>query len=91
MTTHIVTHIDDMVDTPFNGHSNNILDFSKVGSSYQINFSVTPKLPKGIYAYEMNIALTSSVRYNIALWGDCDGSGLQCVEEIQVLELEFNE
>ena len=75
MTTHTITHIDDMVDTPLNGRSNNIVDFSKVGSSYQIAFSVTPKLPKGIYAYEINIVLTSSVGYNIALWGDCGGSG----------------
>ena len=75
MTTHTITHIDDMVDTPFNGHSNQILDFSKVGSSYQINFSVSPKLPKGIYGYEMDIVLTSSVGYNISLWGDCGGSG----------------
>ena len=75
MTTHTITHIDDMVDTPFNGRSDTIVDFSKVGSSYQIAFSVTPKLPKGIYAYEMNIVLTSSVGYNIALWGDCGGSG----------------
>ena len=72
MTTHTITHIDDMVDTPFNGHSNQILDFSKVGSSYQINFSVSPKLPKGIYGYEMDIVLTSSVGYNISLWGELD-------------------
>ena len=72
--THTVTHIDDMVDTPFNGRSNNILDFSKVGDSYQINFNVTPKLPAGIYAYEMDIVLTTSRGYNI-LWGDCSGSG----------------
>ena len=75
MTTHTITHIDDMVDTPFNGRSNQILDFSKVGSSYQINFSVSPKLPKGIYGYEMDIVLTSLVGYNISLWGDCGGSG----------------
>ena len=75
MTTHTVTHIDDTVDTPFSGRSSTIVDFSKVGNSYQISFSVTPKLPKGIYAYEMNIVLTSSVGYNIALWGDCCGSG----------------
>ena len=75
MNTHTVTHIDDMVDTPFNGRSNYIVDFSKVGTSYQITFSVTPKLPKGIYAYEMNIELSSSVGYNVALWGDCGGSG----------------
>ena len=73
--THTVTHIDDMVDTPFNGHSNNILDFSKVGDSYQINFNVMPKLPADIYAYEMNIVLTTSRGYNIALWGDCGRSG----------------
>ena len=73
--SHTVTHIDDMVDTPFNGRSNNILDFSKVGDSYQINFNVTPKLPAGIYAYEMDIVLTSSRGYNIMLWGDCGGSG----------------
>ena len=75
MTTHTVTHIDDMVDTPFNGRRNQILDFSKVGTSYQINFGVSPKLQKGIYAYEMNIELASSVGYNISLWGDCGGSG----------------
>ena len=75
MNTHTVTHIDDMVDTPFNGRSNYIVDFSKVGTSYQIAFSVTPKLPKGIYAYEMNIELSTSVGYNISLWGDCGGSG----------------
>ena len=74
MNSHTITHIDDMVDTPFNGRSNTIVDFSKVGSSYQIAFSVSPKLPKGVYAYEVNIALTSSVRYNITLWGDCGGS-----------------
>ena len=70
-----VTHIDDMVDTPFNGRSNNILDFSKVGGSYQINFGVTPKLVDGIYAYEMDVVLTMSRGYNIMLWGDCGGSG----------------
>ena len=75
MNSHTITHIDDMVDTPLNGRSNIIVDFSKVGSSYQIAFSVTPKLPKGVYAYEMNIVLTTSRTYNIALWGDCGGSG----------------
>ena len=73
--SHTVTHIDDMVDTPFNGRSNNILDFSKVGDSYQINFDVTPKLVDGIYAYEMDIVLTSSRGYDIMLLGDCGGSG----------------
>ena len=75
MNTHTVTHIDDMVDTPFNGRSNYIVDVSKVGTSYQITFSITPKLQKGIYAYEMNIELASSVGYNISLWGDSGGSG----------------
>ena len=75
MNSHTITHIDGMVDTPLNGRSNTIVDFSKVGCSYQIAFSVTPKLPKGIYAYEMNIVLTTSRTYNIALWGDCGGSG----------------
>ena len=75
MNSHTITHIDDMVDTPLNGRSNTIVDFSKVGSSYQTAFSVTPKLPKGIYAYEMSIVLTTSRAYNIALWGDCSGSG----------------
>ena len=73
--SHTVTHIDDMVDTPFNGRSNNILDFFKVGDSYQINFNVTPKLPSGIYAYGMDIVLTTSRGYNIMLWGDCGRSG----------------
>ena len=75
MNSHVITHIDGMVDTPLNGRSNTIVDFSKVGSSYQIAFSVTPKLPKGVYAYDMNIVLTTSRAYNIALWGDCGGSG----------------
>ena len=75
MTTHTITHIDDMVDTPFNGRSNSIVDFSQVGNSYQSNFSVSPKLQKGIYAYEMYIVLTTSVGYNIGLCGDCGGFG----------------
>ena len=66
---------DGMVDTPENGRSNKTLDFSKVGDSYQINFDVTPKLPNGIYTYEMDIVLTTSRGYNIMLWGDCGGSG----------------
>ena len=70
-----ITHIDDMVDTHVNGRSNKTLDFSKVGDSYQINFDVTPKLPNGIYTYEMGIVLTTSRGYNIMLWGDCGGSG----------------
>ena len=86
--THTVTHIDDMVDTPFNGRSNNILDFSKVGDSYQINFNVTPKLPAGIYAYEMDIALTSSRGYNIMLWGDCGGSGYNASTKYKYWSLE---
>ena len=51
------------------------MDFSKVGGSYQINFSVRPKLPTGIYTYEMDVVLTTSRGYNITLWGDCGGSG----------------
>ena len=39
---------DNMVDSPENGRSTKTLDFSKVGSSYQINFSVQPKLPNGV-------------------------------------------
>ena len=73
--SHTVTHIEDMVGTPFNGRSNNILDFFEVGDSYQINFNVMPKLPAGIYAYEIDIVLTSSRGYNIMLWGDWGGSG----------------
>ena len=70
-----ILHKDDMVDTPANGRSNKTLDFSKVGDSYQINFDVTPKLPNGIYTYEMDIVLTTSRGYNIMLWGDCGWSG----------------
>ena len=60
-----VTHIDEMVDTPFNVRSSELLGFHKVGDSYQINFSVTPKLLDGIYAYEMDIVLASSRGYDI--------------------------
>ena len=70
-----ILHKDDMVDTPANGRSNKTLDFSKVGDSYQINFDVTPKLPNGVYTYEMDVVLTTSRGYNIMLWGDCGGSG----------------
>ena len=70
-----VLHKDDMVDTPKNGRATKTLDFSKVGSSYQINFSVNPKLPNGIYTYEMDVVLTTSRGYNITLWGDCGGDG----------------
>ena len=70
-----MTHIDDMVDTHVNKRSNKTLDFSKVGDSYQINFDVTPKLPNGIYTYEMDIVLTTSRGYNIMLRGDCGGAG----------------
>ena len=64
-----------MVDSPFNGRGNTILDFSKIGDSYQINFEVTPKLPDGIYTYKIDIVLTTSRGYNIMLWGYCGGSG----------------
>ena len=70
-----ILHKDDMVDTPANGRSTKTLDFSKVGSTYQINFSVSPKIPNGIYTYEMDTVLTGAREYNIALWGDCGGSG----------------
>ena len=70
-----ILHKDDMVDTPENGRARQTLDFSKVGDSYQINFSVQPKLPNGIYTYEMDVVLTTSRGYNITLWGDCGGSG----------------
>ena len=67
-----VLHNDGMVDL-LNGKPD--VDFSKVGNSYQINFSVQPKLPSGIYTYEMDIVQTTTRAYNIALWGDCGGSG----------------
>ena len=67
-----VLHNDGMVDL-VNGKPD--VDFCKVGDSYQINFSVQPKLPNGIYTYEMDIVLTTSRAYNIMLWGDCGGSG----------------
>ena len=70
-----ILHKDDMVDTPENGRARQTLDFSKVGDSYQINFSVQPKLPNGVYTYEMDVVLTTSRGYNITLWGDCGGSG----------------
>ena len=66
---------DNMVDSPENGRATETLDFSKVGSSYQINFSVQPKLPNGVYTYEMDVVLTTSRGYNVMLWGDCGGSG----------------
>ena len=70
-----ILHKDDMVDTPENERSNKTLDFSKVGDSYQINFDVSPKLPNGVYTYEIDVVLTTSRGYNIMLWGDCGGSG----------------
>ena len=70
-----ILHTDSMVDTPANSRSTKTLDFSKVGDSYQINFDVIPKLPNGIYTYEMDIVLTASRGFNIMLWGDCGGSG----------------
>ena len=85
-----ILHKDDMVDTPANERSTKTLDFSKVGDSYQINFDATPKLPNGVYTYEMNVVLTTSRGYNIMLWGDW-WVWVQCINEIQVLELEFNE
>ena len=66
---------DNMVDSPENGRATKTLDFSKVGSSYQINFSVQPKLPNGVYTYEMDVVLTTSRGYDVMLWGDCGGGG----------------
>ena len=66
---------DNMIDSPANGRATKTLDFSKVGSSYQINFSVQPKLPNGVYTYEMDVVLTTSRGYDVMLWGDCGGSG----------------
>ena len=66
---------DNMVDSPENGRATKTLDFSKVGSSYQINVSVQPKLPNGVYTYEMDVVLTTSRGYDVMLWGDCGGSG----------------
>ena len=66
---------DNMVDSPENGRATKTLDFSKVGSSYQINFSVQPKLPNGVYTYEMDVVLTTSRGYDVMLRGDCGGSG----------------
>ena len=66
---------DNMVDSPANGRATKTLDFSKVGSSYQINFSIQPKLPNGVYTYEMDVVLTTSRGYDVMLWGDCGGSG----------------
>ena len=70
-----ILHKNYTVDSPENGRARQTLDFSKVGNSYEINFSVNPKLPNGIYTYEMDIVLTASRGYNIALWGDCGGAG----------------
>ena len=66
---------DNTVDSPENGRATKTLDFSKVGSSYQINFSVQPKLPNGVYTYEMDVVLTTSRGYDVMLWGNYGGSG----------------
>ena len=66
---------DNIVDSPENGRATKTLDFSKVGSSYQINFAVQPKLQNGVYTYEMDVVLTTSRGYDVMLWGDCGGSG----------------
>ena len=44
-------------------------------NSYEISFSVRPKLLVGIYTYEMDVVLTGERGYNIMLWGNCGGSG----------------
>ena len=71
----IILRQDKIVDSPENGRATKTLDFSKVGSSYQINFSVQPKPPNGVYTYEMDVVLTTSRGYDVMLWGDCGGSG----------------
>ena len=83
----VVLHNDDMVDL-LNGKPD--VDFSKVGNSYQINFSVQPKLPNGIYTYEMDIVLTTSRAYNIALWGDCGGSGYNASTKYRFWSWDFS-
>ena len=70
-----ILHKDDMADTPENERATETLHFSKVGDSYQINVSVQPKLPNGVYTDDMGVVLTTSRGYNIALRGDCGGSG----------------
>ena len=82
-----VLHNDGMVDL-LNGKPD--VDFSKVGNSYQINFSVQPKLPNGIYTYEMDIVLTTSRAYNIALWGDCGGSGYNASTKYRFWSWDFS-
>ena len=84
-----ILHKDDMVDTPANGRSTKTLDFSKVGTSYQINFTVTPKLPNGIYTYEIDVVLTGTREYNIALWGDCGGSGYNASTKYKYWSWDF--
>ena len=81
---------DNMADSPENGRATKTLDFSKVDSSYQINFSVQPKLPNGIYTYEMDIVLTTSRAYNIALWGDCGGSGYNASTKYRFWSWDFS-
>ena len=39
-------------------------------NSYEISFSVHPKLPVGIYTYEMNVVLTGERGYDIMLWSN---------------------
>ena len=54
-----VIHAGDTVNL-VNGKPD--VDFSKVGDSYQINFSVRPKLPTGIYTYEMDVVWKKILR-----------------------------
>ena len=75
---------DGMVDSPENGRATKTLDFSKVGSSYQINFSVNPKLSNGVYTDEMDIVLTGSRGYDIMLWGTAAGLGTMCQRNISI-------
>ena len=69
-----IIHSDDSVDL-LNGKPD--VNFRKSVSSniHEISFSVRPKLPAGIYTYEMGVVSTGPRGYNIMLWSDCGGSG----------------
>ena len=64
-----IIHADDIVDL-LNGKPD--VNFRKgvSSNSYEISFSVQPKLPVRNYTYEMDVELTGERGYNIMLWGD---------------------
>ena len=66
-----IIHADDTAEK-LNGTTKPNVDFSN-RDSYQIEFSVHPKLPVGIYTYEMDVVLTGGRGYNIILWDDWGG------------------